>query len=175
MAPNPSNVVPGRIVAGDSSTWTRTWSDYPASAGWSLKYTIVGPAGVYSADATAQDDDFVVNLTAAVTATWRAGMYRISEIVAKDSQRITLGTTPLIIAPDPSGAYVASHAQKMLANIEAWLESRAPTAGAIEINGRKLQNYPLPELLAMRDKYARMVAREQADDGIGGARVLVRL
>lgn len=178
MAPIPKTI-PGRVVAGDSLSWSRSFDDYPVSAGWALSYTLIG-AAVYSFNAVADGEAFLVTVTSTDSGKWGAGTYRLAEILTNGDQRVTVGTTTLIVAPDPAtaaaGGDVRTHAEKMLANIEAWLESRAPTAGALEINGRKIQNYPLAELLSLRDKYAAMVKREQAVPGsIAGTRILVRL
>lgn len=179
MAPTTS--IPGSVVAGDSVHWTRTFQDYRPSDGWTLAYSIVGPTAVYTVNgvANAAGDGFDVDVAATTSKTWAAGIYRVAEIVSNATDRVTLSMCSLAIAPDPTaaGAYMQSHAQKVLAAIEAWLESKAPTAGALEINGRKIQYFPLTELLALRDKYAAMVKRELqcATTGVSGTRILVRL
>ena len=68
-----------------------------------------------------------------------------------------------------------SHAQKMLDAIEAWLESKAPTAASVEIAGRKISNYPLADLLALRSKYKFEVSQETGiATGKRGSKLLVR-
>lgn len=180
MAPIPPTNPPGNVVAGDSLSWTRAFSDYPASDGWVLAYTLISSTKVFNITATADGDGFAVNVDASATEAWEPDTYRLVEYVTQGTQRVTLGTTTLVVAPNlaaaSAGADTRTHAEKMLALIDAWLESRAPVAGSTEINGRKIQYYPITDLLVMRDRFAREVAREQAAPGkTAGVRILVRL
>lgn len=174
------NRVPAELRAGDTARWTRELSDYPASQGWSLGYKLVTSTAVYSFSASANGDAFDITVAAATTAAWTAGLYQMQEYVSKAGERYTLGTTPLRILPDlaalASGLDVRSHARKVLDAINAWLEAKAPTAASFEIAGRKLQNYSLADLLALRDRYRAEVAREdQVASGGVPARLLTRL
>lgn len=182
MALTLPTVPPGSVVAGDSIAFTRAFQDYPASAGWELAYTLISKTAVKNFTATADGDGFDVNVPAADTAAWAPDTYRLVEVLTNigTGARVTLNTTTLIVTPNlaaaQAGVDTRTHAEKMLAAIDAWLEAKAPTSANVEINGRKIQYYPLTDLLAMRDKYARIVAREQAADGtVSGVRILVRL
>lgn len=170
--------IPAELRAGDTAKWQRSFPDYPASAGWALSYTIAGSGGVFSASATADGDGFAITIAATTTATYAAGRYQITEYVSKAGERYTLNTRPLRILPNLVGSAAAdtrSHARKMLDSIEAWLESKAPTAASVEIAGRKISNYPLNELLALRSKYQFEVNQEsQAITGKRGSKLLVR-
>ena len=56
-----------------------------------------------------------------------------------------------------------SHARKVLANINAYLENANNlTAAKYEIAGRSLQRISIAELLTLRDRYRAEVAREDA-------------
>lgn len=165
------NAVPDRIVAGDSAAWTRSLTDYPASGGWSLKYTLVGPTSVYTIDATADGDDFAVSVAANASAEWVPGSYSLQEYVSNAAgERHTIGITRFAVAANlaatsAGGADTRSHAQKVLDSINAWLESRAPVAGSVQVNGRNISWYPIADLLVLRDRYRREVALE-ADGGL---------
>ena len=56
---------PTSITAGDSVAWTRSLSDYPASAGWSLAYTLINAAAKITINASAAGDDHAVSVSAA--------------------------------------------------------------------------------------------------------------
>ena len=171
--------IPAELRAGDTGKWQRSFSDYPASAGWVLAYTIAGSAGVFTFSATTSGDDFQVTVSAATTGGWAAGQYTLTEYVSKAGERYTLSAQPFRVLPNLVGSSAAdsrSHAQKMLDAIEAWLESKAPTAASVEIAGRKISNYPLADLLALRSKYKFEVMLEnQRATGRRGAKLLVRL
>lgn len=171
---------PAELRAGDTAKWTRTLADYPASAGWTLSYTAVGSTAAYSFSASASGDDHAITVAAATTAAWTAGTYQLTEYAEKSGERYTLCTTTLRVLTDlaavgAGGADVRSHARKVLDLIEAWLESKAPVAASYEIAGKKLSQYPLADLLALRDKYrAEVRAEERAAAGFGPARILTR-
>lgn len=171
---------PTEVRAGDTIKWRRELSDYPASDSWQLKFTLVGSAGVYSGDAAADGDDHLVTIPAATSTTYTAGLYTLTEYVTNGSERYTIGTRDLRILADLAGATAAtdtrSHARKMVDAIEAWLESRAPVAGSLEIAGRKIQHYPIADLLKLRDRYKLEAQRESAAASGGRTgRLLVRI
>jgi hypothetical protein len=171
---------PAELRAGDTAKWTRSLADYPATAGWTLSYTAVGATAAYSFSAAASGDDHAVTVAAATTATYTPGTYQLTEHASLAGERYTLATTTLRVLPDlaavgAGGADVRSHARKVLDLIEAWLETKAPVAASYEIAGKKLAQYPLPELLALRDKYrAEVRAEDRAAAGFGPARILTR-
>jgi hypothetical protein len=168
---------PAELRAGDTAKWRRELPDYPASASWQLKVTLVGQQGAHTVTADAAGDAFVFTLPASTTAGWTAGRYVRTEYVTNGTERYTVDTGEVVLLPDLAAATAAidtrSHARKVLDAIETWLESRAPTAGAFEHAGIKIQNYPLADLLALRDRYRAEVRRETAGPGHG--RLLVRL
>lgn len=180
MAAEIPSSIPSEIRAGDTVRWRRELSAYPASEGWQLHYAFVGTASVQSAVAAADGDAHLVTLAANVTAGWPAGTYRVQEYVTKGTERYSLSAVNVRVLPDlttvTTGADLRTHARKVLDAIEGWLESKAPAAQSIEIAGRKISNYPIADLLALRDRYRAEVAREEAAaSGAGrGSRLLVR-
>lgn len=174
---------PSAITAGDTATWSRSFNDYLPADGWLLTYTLVSATAVFNIGAsaiTASADgmSFDVDVPAATTAGWAADRYKLVEVITHTSgERHTVGSTSLQVQPDLASATAGSdtrtHARKVLDSINAWLESKAPVAGSLEINGRKIAYFPLSDLLKLRDRYAAEVAREDA--GIGktrGTRIL---
>jgi hypothetical protein len=161
--------IPTELRAGDTARWRRSLASYPASAGWVLAYQLVASDGVRSLTAAASGDEHLIEVTAADTAAWSPGVYTVQEYVTRSGERFTTGTFRLRVLPNlaanTAGADLRTHARKVLDAIEGWLESKAPVTGAFEIAGRKVENYPLPELLALRDKYRVEVAREEAAAG----------
>ena len=169
--------IPAELRAGDTAKWQRSFSDYPASAGWALSYTLAGSAGVFSANAAADGDGFLVTIAATTTTAWPAGSYQITEYVTLGLERYTLNTRPLRILANLVGSAAAdtrSHARKMLEAIEAYLENKAPTAASVEIAGRKIVNYSLTELLALRSQYRFEVNQESRLGNKFGSKLLVR-
>jgi hypothetical protein len=68
---------PIQITAGDTLSWIRYFSDYPASAGWQLTYSIRGNGQQIDFSSTANGDSHVILVEAAVTATWLPAAYEM--------------------------------------------------------------------------------------------------
>lgn len=172
---------PSEVTAGDTLHWSRQISDYLPSDGWALNYTLVGAAAVYNVTASGDGEAFAVNVDAATSKAWQAGTYRVQEYVTKGDSRFTLGTFLLTVAPDltaaTAGIDTRTHARKVLDSINTWLESKAPVAGNLEINGRKISYYPLPDLIKLQSRYQMLVTREEAKGrgGVVGTRILTVL
>jgi hypothetical protein len=171
--------IPVQLRAGDTLRWRRSLPDYPATAGWALAYTLITATSVHAIATTADGDDHVAEALAADTDTWPAGAAQLVEYATNGADRVTLNSLPVRVLPDlavaVAGTDLRSHARKMLDAIEAWLESEAPVAGMVEIAGRRIQHYPLPDLLALRDRYRAELAREEAlAAGTKPSRLLVR-
>ncbi len=160
---------PSKIVAGDSLEWRETLPDYPASAGWSLRYVIYNANASYPIQAVADGDGHVVSVAATDTASWSPGRYEIAGYVSHpDGRKKTIVTHGLIIEPDPAaitaGLDGRSFARRMLDAIEAALEGRADK-GQLDmlryqfgVRGGEIN----PEILMRaRDRYQQEVYAEE--------------
>lgn len=162
--PTTPTTEPATLVAGDTAKWQRTLADYSAADGWVLTYTLANSAQRYTFSATASGADHLVTVAAATTTNWAAGTYAWRAQVAKSGEVFTVGTGTLQIDAAWSAATdTRTHAATVVDMIEAYLENRSNIAAAqYQIAGRDLRRYPLPELLALRDRYRAELAREQA-------------
>lgn len=182
MAQIPTSV-PASITAGDTLQWRISLADYLASAGWTLKYRLINSSAKYDITAAADSDDHLVTVAAATSAAYIAGTYSWQAYVEKATERFTVASGSIIVKPDLAGAAAAldtrSHARKMLAAIEAWLEGRDPGVAEYEIAGRRMKYIPKNELIALRSRYQNEVRQEEAAERISnglaaGNRLLVR-
>lgn len=160
-----ATIEPDRFIAGDTVSWTRSFADYPANAGWSLSYVLMG-SNKYTVNATTSGADFLVTITAAISAAYVAGYYAWQAYVTKGVERYTVGNGELTIEASLSaltGVYDGrSHAKKALEAIEAVIENRASVdQQEYEIAGRRLVRCKLPELLVFRDRYRAEVKNEE--------------
>lgn len=169
--------LPSEITAGDTAAWRRSLPGYAPADGWTLKYALVGRAASYVLEASADGDSHAVSVPAADTAQWLAGTYTAVEYVTKGDDRKTLRSVAMIVRPDlaaaSGGIDTRTHARRVLDNITAYFESKSLTAAAFRLGERQLQSYPLTELMALRDRYAAIVRREEC--GASASRILVRL
>lgn len=172
---------PTSLAAGDTAKWKRSLADYPASAGWTLTYTLVSATARITFAAQADGDDHLVAVPAVTTAGWAAATYTWRAQASKAGEVYTVGSGTITIEPAFTAATDArTHARRVLDAIEAVIEGRATSdVEEYQIAGRQLRYIPITELLALRDKYADSVKREEAAarsaNGLSdGRRVYVR-
>jgi hypothetical protein len=97
---------PETITAGDSAEWIRSFSDYPANAGWTLSYAFLreGDGQQITISATASGADHAVNLLPADTAGYLDGQYYGQAYVTSATKRVTVGSFRIQILPNFAGA-----------------------------------------------------------------------
>lgn len=161
MPPIPT-LEPASLNAGDTAKWLKSLPDYLAGEGWALSYELVNAGQRITFNATAQGDDFLVQVAATTTAAWAPGDYDWRSKVSRTGEVFTVGSGRISVAPTFGTAVDArSHARKTLDAIEATLEGRATSSTAeYEIAGRRLKHIPIPELLTLRDRYRQEVVAE---------------
>jgi hypothetical protein len=177
---------PSTLRAGDTWKWTKSLSDYPASA-WTLNYRLKNAAGGIEITAAA-GDDYAITVAAATTAAYVAGVYGWSAWVeGGTSEKYSVGTGTLEVLPDlRSGLATAaldtrSHARKTLAALESWIENGNPGVAEYEIAGRRMKYIALADLLKMRQHYKAEVAAETRAEqiarglGVSAGRIQFRL
>ena len=184
MAPSIPAGEPTSAVAGDSWLWTATYSDYPASEGWTLSYAFrgVGLLDTESAELTEASDVWTVNIPASRTADLSAGTYRWAAYMTGSGtyagRRHEVGSGVLTVAANASLAAegaLQTHAERMVESIKAVLEGRVTDdVQMTQINGRLITNIPVLELRRMLTTYERQVWREQHPGRMPVTRVVFR-
>lgn len=169
MAPTIPTTEPATVTAGDSITWRVSLSDFHASEGWALSYTITSATAAYGFTAAPDGDAYLVSIDPATSALWSSGRYTLVGAVTNGSARHSVRRASLQVFSLHDGSTAAdtrSHARKMLDAIEAWLESRDPGVAAYTIHGRQMQYIDIGDLLRLRDRYrAEVAAEERAASG----------
>lgn len=166
--------LPAIIQAGVTLDLRFTLTAYPP-AEWSLAVGLRGPSVVNIAG-VADGAAFVVGASAAATGAWAAGDYawaaRLTALA--DGEVIDAGTGTLAVIADILAGTEASdqrtHAQRVLAAIEAVIERRASKdQESYKIGNRELKRMSIADLLKLRDRYRAEVVREKrARSGSGG-------
>lgn len=75
--------IPDHIDAGTTVKWTKTYADYPATEGHTVKFWIAGPGAATSVDGVPNGAQFDFTLSAAFTAARPPGTWEWKEIVTK--------------------------------------------------------------------------------------------
>lgn len=181
IPPNSCAKLPARIVAGDSLVLRVSAASWPSADGWAVSLTMQPIAGGFAKTTVAGAEDagdWVLTLTAALSAALVPGAHRflIAAARAGERQSIGFGETKVLPNPETSAADQRSAARRALDVIDAVLEQRA---GSAEMkfefeDGRSVESMPHGELLKLRAHYARIVVRERQGRR-GPARVNVRL
>ncbi len=96
--------MPTKITAGDTLQITQAASDYPASSGWSLRYTFNGAAGVITITSVASGSEHLFSISSAVTSGWGPGLYSWTCYAVNGSDRFTILAGQITILPDPTTA-----------------------------------------------------------------------
>jgi len=181
--PDIPTIEPRTFARGDTVSWTKTLSDYPAST-YTLTYEFRG-ATTKTVTASASGDDHAVTITAAQSLTWNEGDYWWAAYATTGAERYEVVTGTLTVtknfAATDAVADQRSHAKKVLDAIEATIEGRASRdQQAYTIAGRSLALTPIESLLKLKQEYRAEYAKEVADEkqkrGEGsGKRILARL
>jgi hypothetical protein len=187
MATTPTTV-PASVIAGDTITWTQSFSDTPASL-WTLKYRLLNASTKIDITAVASGDDFLVAVTAATSAAWAAGSYDYIAWVEKGTgptaERQTVDQGRITVVANLATATTfdgRSDARKIYEGLITAYKSAVTERAYVseyEIAGRRIKfNNKADWLVELNFWKAQLTAEERAQaiaDGLGGgARVLVR-
>lgn len=158
-------IEPLQIAVGDSVTWDRFVSDYPASDGWALTYYFTNSANSFSVTSSAADDAHRIEVDSATTSGWNAGRYYYQVKAKKDGQVVTIETGQSInILPDFSSGPLdgRSDAEVALDAIRATIQKKATKDQlSITVEGRTIQRMSFQELIIAERHLAAQVAREK--------------
>lgn len=175
MSATVPTIEPGRATAGLTWTWRRDLADYPASAGWALKYLFRGASAGFSVDAATSGDGYLSTVSATTSAAIAAGSYAWVAYAELSGAKYEVGRGTLVVAPALSSGDTRSHARKVLDAIEAVLENRATQdqmSYEISVGGssRRLGRTPLADLVALRLKYRAEVKAEERAAAVASGR-----
>lgn len=176
--------IPATLRAGDTLTALWSLADYPASAGWVARLTLINATARYQASAAASGDDHALTVAAGTTADWTPGAYSWTIDATLAAVRATVASGSTQILPDLSAATTydtRSAYRKALEAAELALSTHGARAylSSIELEGRK-QAFTSPgDFIAFVSRLRAEVAREDAAErmrqGLAtGRRLLVR-
>lgn len=165
-----AGILTDSIYAGATLDLTVTLTAYPAPD-WSLRLHLRGPHQI-DLISTADGPGHRLAASAAVTSGWDAGAYWYSLRAQNGADVQIVEEGQIAIRPDIASIVGQhdgrSHAERVLAAIEAVIENRATVdQQAYEINGRSLTRTPIADLLKLRATYRDEVRRERSSKRSG--------
>lgn len=149
---------PSQITQGDTVKFKKKLTDYPATDGWSLLYAIRGNGQEISFTSTADVDTHVISVDESVTALWLPAEYELQGFAVKTDEQHQIYEGSLTISANlataPADLDTRTHAQKMLASIEAELEKCAKNILlSTTVEGTTVLRERRMELLRVRQSY----------------------
>lgn len=160
---NELSALPESFAAGTTVRYRRRLSDYPASAGWTLRLHLAG-ASVLAKTAAADGDDFVVTIAAADTGDFAAGLYKWVERVsnaAGDVYEVASGIVTVL--PNLAEATEGSEQEwleRAVAALKAHIEGRLPAGmESYQIAGRVVSKMPVKEAVDLLTSLESRLAR----------------
>lgn len=169
--------VPVELVAGDTWTWTRELSDFPAGT-WIATVYFENSDETFSAVATASGLAHSFLILASTSTTYKPGRYgwRLRVTDGTTTTTVESGITEVLVDPAKSGTVdTRSWARRTLEAVEAFLENNATTAQAsMSIQGRSISRWALPDLIDWRNKLKAEVTAEDSKAKGRGRDIRVR-
>ncbi len=158
------SALPESFAAGTTVRYRRRFSDYPASAGWTLKLHLAG-ASVLAKTAVADGDDFLVTLAAADTeSSFTPGLYKWVERVSNaegDVYEVASGIVTIL--PDLAEATEGSEQEwleRAIAALKSHIEGRLPAGmESYQIAGRVVAKMPVKEAVDLLTTLESRLAR----------------
>jgi len=159
---------PLQVLSGDTWTWTRSESAYPAST-WRLTYYLAKDSSAPTViQAAADGTEFSVQVLPAETAAMAAGAYHWTARVSDGTNVHTIGFGILTVRPDPSAAADPRPlAERMVAILSSALEAAGSGALIVEyeLDGVKVKKDRRSVLFEL-DRWRSEVRRQRGGPAI---------
>jgi len=146
--------LPDQLAAGTTVCYRRRLTDYPATAGWTLRLHLAG-ASVLAVTAAADGDDFLVTIEATATqGDFAAGLYKWVERISNAGGEVyEVGRGTVTVLPDLAAATEGSEQEwieRAITMLRAHIEGRLPAGmESFQIAGRVVAKMPIKEAVSL--------------------------
>lgn len=157
------------LVVGDSLRFTTATPQFPASAGWVLKYRLVPrftPGSAIEIVCTASGDEHLAAVPASTTVNWTAGDYGwASWAEGGTAEKYTVDKGQITLLPDPrvaaAGADTRSVAERAYDQAQAALAAWTPTRRKYRIGDREMEFSSKADIVGVVHYWQAEVAKER--------------
>ena len=155
------------MQVGHTWQWSEGFAPSPASAGWSLSFSLYRYGQpVIQINAVSSGDDFSIFVSAATTAGKAAGQWQWTAYVTKGADRFTVETGTVTLKPDLAAATSSSDLrtddEKILDALVATQQRRATKEQeSMQIGGREIRYLAPDDLERMIGIYSYKVKAQQ--------------
>lgn len=181
MAYTPATIEPTSLYKGSTLAFTKTLADFPATDGWELTYAIRPlDSGAIFITAVADGAGFLINETAATTATWAVGRHAMIGYVTSNAGTHIVYDGEIEVRPNPADTQSVtfdnrSYLERILDQLEEVIE-----AGCVRevirysFNGVDTEVWNLMDALKARDYIKGQIANEEAMAAGRNRKILTR-
>jgi hypothetical protein len=153
VTPTIPSTEPTDLVRGDSTKWTRGFSEYLPADGWTLTYYFASAQTVFNVVATNNGDGtFLLTMATTDSKKFTVGRWSWQAIVTKASERVTLDSgwiqisDGLALASANTGVDMRTFEAQALDELQAAYRARISQGSSMSYNGRSVSWSSLAEL-----------------------------
>ena len=161
------SIEPVEFYAGDTISWTRRMSSFPADQGWALAYRFVNKdisRAVQQADITPDGSQFLIQIPADETAALLPATYQLIGYVTDGTDRYIVADATVRVREDPAvdgePFDFRTQNERVLESINALIEGREDVEEHA-IDGRQLRQMKMDDLIKWQQVYSGRVMREK--------------
>lgn len=172
MSRDRGSVIPTRHRAGTSADLSLALPDHHSADGWSVSIHVQRDGAVHEVALAEIDGMWTGELTAAATAAWVPGMYRLFVVASKSPAVIALSEMDFCLLPNPTlaGSKTALQAEMVLvdAAITAVLQGKGVKSYQIQtdVGSRQLERMTLEDLRNHKKWLQRQIDQEAVNMGL---------
>ena len=141
----PLTTLPNAFFSGDSLLWTKSFPDFPASAGWVVTWYFSGPAP-FNVVAAASGDAHAATLSAASSAALTAGDYTYVARAVLSGAKYTAETGSIRVVRDPASSSAPAAFTAWQTAQTSYEQLSAKKVSSASLNG---QTYTFKDLAQM--------------------------
>ena len=167
MAVQTFTSLPDSFTAGDAFSFSRTLADFSAASSWTVEYLFRSDTGQkIRVEGSGSGTTWTFTFNSELSGGFDAGHWTYTLLAFLQNDRRTVETGYILVEPDPEADSPPTHAEKVLAALEAALEGRLSKdqAERYSIGGQSIDKIPAMELRKLRDAYRAEVAAERNKD-----------
>lgn len=178
LAPSIPSSEPTVVNAGDTWQWDKSLQDFPASDGWTLSYSFVGPGTVADIVASGSGSRYEVRQSPNVSSAYTPGRYNWAAFVSRaaPAERHTVAQGVILVRPNLETATpgLTTDEAELVRLDAAIAELESSGKQEVSIDGRSFKRADLAELKRQRGFTRARVRRARNPGRLGLGVVRIR-
>lgn len=171
--------LPAKFTAGESLSWSLSFSDYPASDSWVLTYTLINATHKITITASADGDDHLIEVSSETSAAYNAGEYKVQAHISNGTEKYQVDVGAVEILTDYAEETTFDSRSKVkiiLDALEDVLANRATKTQLSQAIGNvSVTHWDFEKIRKERDIYAAKYRQEQIRAGVIKSRRTIKV